>query len=197
MFILSFSMSSVFADSPITSTYFADVYKDEPIITVADSAKGILNDTLMMYLYDPENTVDVKMAVISALGWWTKNQNNASMFFDYLLGKGEFKNKEDFLQNGRGDLLLCMAYLLAMEDYFDVKPAMEYVDIAKQKNPESYTYNIIHALIHAQYMMDYDWCAVFKISQKVKQNDLLIIDMREKAIDRIYEYLDIYEATCE
>lgn len=72
LFIISvifFSMNpvTVFADSPITSTDFYRAYTDVSIVKTAKE-KGVMDKEIANYLHSSKNPIDVKAAVINALG---------------------------------------------------------------------------------------------------------------------------------
>jgi len=69
--------------------------------------------------------------------------------------------QEDFFNNGKGDELLCMGYLKAMDNYFQVDDALKYAETALLQKPKSYTYQIITALIRAQKASGIDSCKVY------------------------------------
>jgi hypothetical protein len=188
---------SILADSPLTSTPFASVYSEEKILIAADKANGDITLELMEYLSKPNNPVDVKMAIINQLGWETKIKTNASTFSNYLARKSRIKREEELIQKMSGDELLALAYLKAMDDYYEVAPAIKYADFALEKNPKSLTYNLIVGLIKAQKAMDTNWCEIFKITNAVRQNSELIIDMKIDAAKIIYKYTDSYEEFCK
>ena len=68
-FIFSMMYPSIsFADSPITSTQFYTAYLDIEIVEKASEMTNIDEKTIK-YLSDPEYPLDIKAAVINALGW--------------------------------------------------------------------------------------------------------------------------------
>lgn len=191
-FILSIN-SSLLADSPLTSTWFSEAYKNEKIMVTASEAKGILTNELMNYLNAKKNPIAVKMAIINQLSWDINGKDNATIFYNYLVLKHGYKSKADFLKKGKGYQLLCMAYLKALDNYFDVNEAIEFAEQALVKNPKSYTFNIICALIKAQLAFDSDWCKVYSLTNDVRTNISLSNDMNEEAIKIIFEYMDLYK----
>ncbi|MCF6364946.1 MAG: hypothetical protein L3J35_01975 [Bacteroidales bacterium] len=192
-----FSVSSTaYADSPLTSTHFSKAYEDEAIIIKASKSNGILTPELMNYLIDKQNPVAVKMAVINKLSWDINGKSNTGIFIDYLKKKKLYKNEDKFIKKGKGDVLLCVAYLKVMDNYNDIDDALKYAEYALKKNSKSYTYNIIAALIKAQKAFNSDWCKVFKLTDNVRNNNSLKIDMKVEAITIIFDYMDLYEAEC-
>lgn len=185
------------ADSPITSTDFAAAYFEEKIVITAKKAKGIITPELMEYLSKTGNPIALKMAVINQLGWQNKIKDNGNVFSRFLSLKLRSKSEEELKQKASGDELLSLAYLKAMDDYQDVSPAMKYAEIALEKNPKSLTYNLIAGLIKAQKAMEADWCDVYKITDKVRQDSELTVDIKSEATAIIYEYMDGYKEFCK
>ncbi|MFH2144028.1 MAG: hypothetical protein ABIJ97_16505 [Bacteroidota bacterium] len=186
-----------FADSPITSTQFSVAYRNEGIVKTASESNGILTDELMEYLTNTRNPVDVKMAVINELSWNIDGKSNADRFLDYVMKNKNYADENVFIKKGEGDELLCLAYLKAMDNYFDVSDAYKYAQYALKKKPKSYTFNIITAIIKAQKEFDTNWCNVYKATDKVRNNSRLKKDMNKEAIAIIFEYMDLYNDSCK
>jgi len=185
------------ADSPITSTHFGEAYMDEPIVVVIDYADGVLNSRLLEYLASEYNPVDVKMAIINRLGWQIKGRHNAKTFLDYMIEKRGYSSAKKFFDKGRPDELISYAYLKAMDDYFNVDEALRYADQAVKKDKAgSRTVRLIAGLIQAQKAMDSSFCDVFRITDAIRKNERLMNDMRTKAVNKIYEYMDEYGDSC-
>ena len=141
---------NLFADSPLTSTPISEAYKDSKIVQLASTTEGRLTIELMNYLNESMHPVELKIAVINQLGWGFNGFNNAYYFYEYLQEKYNFKDTDEFLNQASADLLISLAYLQAMENYFNVDEPIIYALKARSKNNESYTINIICALIEAQ-----------------------------------------------
>jgi len=185
------------ADSPLTSTKFSDAYSSIPVIKLAEAAKGKLTKELMEYMSEEGNPIDAKMAIINQLGWDPAGRNNADIWFKYLrLIKG-YDDTMDMETNAEGYELLCYAYLMAMDNYFEVEKAIEYAEKAKSKNPESYTFNIIQALIMAQKALCLDWCEVYDLANRVREKKSLSVDLDIEAINIIFRYMDLYKESCK
>lgn len=187
---------NLFADSPLTSTPISEAYAGLEIVQLASTAEGRLTVELMSYLNESIHPIELKIAVINQLGWGN-GFNNSSDFYEYLEDKYSFKDANDFLDQASADLLICMAYLQAMENYFDVDEPIIYANKAKSKRNESYTINIICALIEAQKAFDSDWCEVYNLTNNVRINQSLNVDMQQDAINIIFEYMDLYREYCE
>ncbi|WP_020534996.1 hypothetical protein [Lewinella cohaerens] len=188
------------ADSPLTSTYMSESYEDVPIVILAFQAEGKLTDELMDYIVDSENDIDIRIAIVNALSWGHEGIENAEIFLAYLEGIGMFTDYDDFTSNAPWDLLICMAYLDALDDYFNVRSAMSLARKARSKNSNSYTVSIICALIEAQIAMHsgmHNWCKAYNLTDQVRNDLSLKQDMREGAVNNIFEYMDVYESYCE
>ncbi len=195
--VLVFLSITAFADSPLTSTDFSNAYTDEPIVITASNTNGVLTEELMNYLTDKKNPVALKMAVINKLGWDFNGKNNSQIFMNYLMKKYRFDNAEKFPKKAKGDDLLAMAYLKALDDYFKVDAAVELAEKALKKNKKSRTYNLITGLIKAQKAFDGNWCEVFQITDRVRKNEKLKNDIKPEAVKIIYDYMDIYGDECK
>ena len=103
---------------------------------------------------------------------------------------------DQFTKKASGELIICMAYLKALGNYFEVDDAVLLAQKAKKSNPKSYTVNIICALIEAQKAMDNDWCEVYELTNRVRENKALIDDMNEVAKNEIFNYMDLYAHYC-
>ena len=184
---------NLFADSPLTSTPISEAYKDSKIVQLASTTEGRLTIELMNYLNESMHPVEFKIAVINELGWDFNGKDNSTVFYEYLKEKNRYKDSDEFLNQAGGDLLICMAYLKALDDYFDVDEAIVYAKKATGKNKNSYTTNIICALIEAQKAMGSDWSEVYNLTNNVRLNRSLNRDMKEEAVKIIFEYMDLYK----
>ncbi|MDG4946245.1 hypothetical protein NMK71_07455 [Weeksellaceae bacterium KMM 9713] len=178
----------------MTSTNISEAYKDSEIIQLASKTGGSLTIELMNYLTDTKNPIEMKIALINALGWDIDGKNNSTQFYEYLKVKNNLKD----INEASAEILICYAYLKAMDNYFDVDDAIKYAQKAKSKNyKNSYTINIICVLIEDQKAMDSDWCEVYKLTNNVRVNNLLNKDMKEDAINIIFGYMDLYKDNCK
>lgn len=184
------------ADSPITSTAFSKAYHKEAIVMLAAKAHGKINTELMDYLAG-RNPIDIKVALINELGWEGEGKVNANIFAGYLMKSKGYMTEAELQRKAKPDDLLCIAYLKAMDNYFDVSKAITYADLAISKNSKSYTYQIITSLIKAQAAMEQDWCAVYSLTDRVRANKDLKLDMKAEASKLIFDYMDEYKAYCQ
>lgn len=184
------------ADSPLTSTYFADNYLDNRTIASAQKNEGELTENQCQFLSSNNNAIELKIALINAKGWNIDGQNNFGIYQQFLLEKYKLKSNDDYLFYS-ADELLCLGYMLAMDNYFEVDLPLEILEKAVSANPKSYTFNLIYALVEAQRELDTNWCNVWKVCDKVETNKSLIMDMKAKSISDIFEYINEYKASCK
>ena len=184
---------NLLAGSPLTSTNIHEAYKDSAIIQLALKTEGKLTVELMNYLSDAKKPIELKIALINALGWDFNGKNNSTQFYEYLKENQNLKN----INETSADILICYAYLKALDNYFDVDDAIKFAQKAKSKNKNSYTINIICALIEAQKAMGSNWCEVYNLTNNIRVNDALQIDMKEDAIKIIFEYMNLYKDYCK
>ena len=199
--------SFCFADTPITSTDFHMAYSDINIIKEAKE-KGVLTEQMAHYLLsDPSIvSIDKKAALINALSWDFYGKNNARRFLsvidsDYYKGALSVGsvNWHNILQKISDELsadtLLCLGYLMLMDDYFDPESAIPILEKAVEKNNrKSFTFMMVLALAKAQHIqktsLNYNMYLVVK---NVIENRSLEIDMRQNAINIIMQYMNLYK----
>ncbi|MDR1007415.1 MAG: hypothetical protein LBL65_02465 [Campylobacteraceae bacterium] len=185
----------ILADSPLTS---ADIYLSyEQYDDIEKVLKdGKLTDEWKDYLISPENRFDMKIAVVNAIGY---ENINSKEFFTYLRKKERYKSFNDFLDKADGQMLIIVAYLMAMENYLDDKIVTKALNIAekgKNKLPKSYTANIIYVLIKAQKVLNGDWCEAYTAANDVRNDKSLEQDMSSGAIEDIFYYMEMYADSC-
>lgn len=83
-----------------------------------------------------------------------------------------------------------------MDNYFDVEKALDYSNLAIKKSPDSFTINIINALIKSQIFLKSNRCKVYQVLEDVRVNYSLKNDFKKEAIDEIFEYVTMYKKYC-
>ena len=183
------------ADSPLTSTDFYKAYETLGIVK-STQRMGAINEEMMQFLTNPSEPIAVKLALINKLGWDISGKNNAHIFLQFMQKNKGYKTENEFIENGKGYDLICYAYLKAMDDYFDVKEALIIAKKASEKEPKSFSVNFISKLIYAQDMLYEDQCKVYQSVINVRENETLIVDMKQDAIEIVFEYMNIYKKYC-
>jgi len=191
IFILFIITVSLKADSPITSTPIDSAYKDVEIVKYAKKL-GKMDEKIAEYLHSTENKIDVKAAVINAIGWSIDGTTNAKEYSLIVFSKSINKLILDDLNS---DDLFCLGYLQVLDDYFHPKKAIRFIEKAKEFNDTSFTVAIIDALIRAQMLMNdqNNWCDMWKVVSKVFDDKQLVSDLKDTAKKIIYDYMILYK----
>jgi hypothetical protein len=203
LLLLTFSINSVFADSPLTATDFGNAYLDIPIVQQAFSSKGRITNEMMEYIDDDTNPLDVKLAVINSLGWDHKGMMISKIFFMYVINKKKYKDDFGgdymaFRWYATSDELICYAYMRAMDNYFDVVEAFDIAGEALRKSPDSFAVNMIYNLIKSQGLTEFgEYCYASKMFLTLKNNPKLKIDMRKESMSYVFEYMTSVGENCK
>ncbi len=190
-----FLWNRVFADSPLTSTEFYTQYQEYDIVKYAHE-KGIMDDKIADYLVSSKNLIDVKAAVINALGWSYEGKSNALEFKKHLAKKYSITSENLNVNSLTGSELMCLGYLSAMDNYFDVTQAIDYLEISKSKMPLSFTVHMIYAIIKGQQVFDNNWCEIWTVTKNVLNDHSLARDLKTSAAQIIVDYMLQYKSSC-
>lgn len=161
-----------------------------------------LNDKLITVILNKRKPVALKLAIINQLGWdFTYRQNNSELFLEYVIREKIFSDLEDLKANADEEVLISFAYMLAMEDYFDVSDALllawRSVSMDKKNRKQSYSINLVCALIEAQAKQhSNNWCASYKKCDAVRTHSKLKRDIKKKARVIVFNYVQLYQEFC-
>lgn len=196
--LLTLSWALMWADSPLTSTDFAESYKDHPMVQLAqqlskDSDTGI-PVSMLNFLADKKSPVDVRLAVINAIGWNFNGKTSGQQLYDYLSSRYKTKTVDKLAKKLDAGTLAVYAYALAMSNYFEVAEAQDLAHKAiKKDKSKSFSVAFIASLIDAQVYLDSEWGQVYKVVNDVLHDGSLHLDMRQEAIDSVMEYIGEYK----
>lgn len=201
LIVFTISITNVFADSPLTSTNFYKAYLDVPLVQQALKSNGRLTHDMILYLANNTNALDIKIAIINALGWNHKGRGNSSSYLNYVVKTKKYKGEAKsiiFKWFATSNELICYAYLLSLDNYFDVVYANEIAQLALKKSPNNYAVNMIACLIKSQglFLLGEE-CYSFKLFNDLKTNPQLKLDMRNDAEKYIFEYMDSIGEHCK
>ncbi|MBQ3364315.1 MAG: hypothetical protein IJG42_10245 [Muribaculaceae bacterium] len=191
---LLMAFTAAWADSPLTSTHFANAYSDHPMVQMAsEEMQYDIPTTLLSFLTNKNEPVDVRLAVINKIGWNFDGTTVGAQLEQYLMGRYNVKTEKKLVKKLDAGTLAVYAYAKAMSNYFDVTAASEMGHLAVKKNKKkSFSVALISALIDAQVYLDSDWSKIHKIVANVLHDGSLHLDMRQEAIDNIMEYINLY-----
>lgn len=191
---LLMAFTAAWADSPLTSTHFADAYSDHPMVQMASQEMQYdIPTTLLNFLANKNEPVDVRLAVINKIGWNFDGTTVGAQLEQYLMGRYNVKTEKKLVKKLDAGTLAVLAYARAMSNYFDVTAASALAQQAVKKNKnKSFSVALISALIDAQVYLDNDWSMIYKAVADVLHDGSLHLDMRQEAIDSIMEYINLY-----
>jgi hypothetical protein len=201
--IFTFSINSVFADSPLTSSVFYQAYLDMPIVQEAFKSKGKITNEMMEYIDNDANPLDIKLAIINAIGWDHNGLINSKIFFMYVMKNKKYKTDFSgdymaFRWYATTDELICYAYMKAMDNYFDVVDAFDIASDALKKSPDSFAVNMIYNLIKCQGLTAFgEYCYASKMFLTLKDNPKLKMDMRKESLSYVFEYMTSIGENCK
>ncbi|MGB2273995.1 MAG: hypothetical protein ACPH2K_06425 [Flavicella sp.] len=197
VFCFCVSIHNAFADSPLTSIDFTNAYSDEPIVQEALLADGLLTTSVLQYITDDAKPIGIKLACIRALGFEVNGKDNYSILVDYLRKKNNYPIGNAMLYQLSADTLICMGYVKALDNYFEVSEALSIARLAKSKAATSYAIHLLTAMIEAQQLKRPYWCLVYRLAETVRNYPGLKMDLRPEAIDAAFAYMNLYKKYCD
>ena len=195
LILFTLSINVVFADSPLTSTNFYQAYLDIPMVKEANVSKGEITTKMMEYIDNENNPLEIKLAIINAIGWKYKGLKNSRKFLKYVLNKKKYKleflsKTTAFKFKATADELICYAYMKALDNYFNVSDACNTAELSLKKNPNSFGVAMIYNLIKAQALTSIgETCYGSQLFLALKDNPNLKMDMRKESMSYIFEYI--------
>jgi hypothetical protein len=188
--LLSLASLPAWADSPLTSTNFWTAYKDVPEVATAHDIER-LNTKLGYYLLS-NASIDKKAAVINALSWNYNGRQNAQLFTEILGQKYKTTDKAQLDKKINAQERFCLAYLTALDDYFNVDKAMVMAKQARRQLNNSFTVAIITELIEAQQSPG-GATPLWKYVEPVFNDKKLKQDLRPAGRKVIFDYMALYK----
>lgn len=188
--MLLFTTTPSYADSPITSTEFYTAYLY--IDTVKKAADfGVMDSEIAYFLASPINSIDVKAAVINALGWDFNGKDNAEKYAHFVYNKSVEELNLDLLNE---DELFSLGYLMAMDDYSNTTKALTFLQKSNTKLNNSFTVSIVTSIVYSQETLRQpdNWPDIWVVTQKVIKNKELNRDLRPEAAKIIVDYMSLY-----
>jgi hypothetical protein len=192
-----------FADSPLTSTDFYKAYMNVPLVQDALNSKGKITNEMLEFIYSDTKPLEIKLAIINAIGWKVKGLTNSQKFFKFVMNKKKYKSDfggdyTAFKWNATRDELVCFSYLKAMDNYFQLEDAFNIACEALRKHSDSFAVNMIYNLIKAQGLTAYgESCYASKIFSTLRDNPKLEMDMKKEAMPLVFEYMDNIGNDCK
>ncbi len=190
-----FFLMLTYAGNPLT-TNFSNFYSSVEQVNLAEKY-GQLDGELASYLLDGSVSTENKAAVINALYVDSKADYNATSFRQYLARRLKVDWQNIDLSQLTGDELFCLGYLTVMDNPSESQAAFVILEQAKEKSNSSFTVNLFYSLVQAQiFADDNNNCAAFKVCEDVRNDEALVSDFNEAAINVIFESVNDYQEKC-
>jgi len=114
-----------FADSALTSTEFYKAYLDVPIVKAAADQPNHLSEAAKAYLFDEANPLDVKLALINAVGWKFEGLTAYKDYLNYYIqhfpkkkygiAPGKRVTQQDVFKHASPEQKAALVYLSAIK----------------------------------------------------------------------------------
>lgn len=204
-----FAAPAARADSPLTSTNFADAYQDVDLVRYASNRRP--DERVFRALSDSNVPNDVRVAIINQIGWSNEPQQNAKQYLEYVARQHRKSPSALTIATLTSQEALSLAYLLAMDNRFSpTQPiggsgevqqadALLLMDVAMNKTPNDFSVALIRSLIQAQNAFQVgpdNWCAVYEGVNSVVQRASSKRNMRPEAINIVMDYIESYQDWC-
>ena len=192
-----------FADSALTSTEFYKAYLDVPIVKAAADRPHHLSEAAKAYLFDEANPLDVKLALINAVG---PNPDGLATYGEYIeyciqhfpkkkygIAPGKRVTQQDVFKHASPEQKAVLVYLSAMSNYFNTAAMSKMVRMAMTTpRTDKQSFMLAIGLVKAQIASDGDWAEIYPTVYDCV-NKPRIKDMRPEAIDIVMEYINEYK----
>ena len=192
-----------FADSALTSTEFYKAYLDVPIVKAAADQPNHLSEAAKAYLFNEANPLDVKLALINAVG---ANPDGLATYGEYIeyciqhfpkkkygIAPNKCVTQQDVFKHAAPEQKAVLVYLSAMSNYFNTAAMSKMVRMAMTTpRTDKQSFMLAIGLVKAQIALDNDWAEVYPTVHACV-NKPRIKDMRPEAIDIVMEYINEYE----
>ncbi len=194
-----------FADSALTSTEFYKAYLDMPIVKAAADRPHHLSEAAKAYLFNEANPLDVKLALINAVGANPDGLATYGEYIEYCIQHfpkkkyGIAPNKrvtiQDIYKNASCEQMATLVYLYAMNYYSDTESVYGLMENAMQTpltNKQSFMLPMGLVVAHTASAMNdlgniYPAINYYVNSPEIK-------DMRPKAIEIVMAYANRYKS---
>ena len=192
-----------FADSALTSTEFYKAYLDVPIVKAAADRPHHLSEAAKAYLFNEANPLDVKLALINAVG---ANPDGLATYGEYIeyciqhfpkkkygIAPNKRVTQQDVFKHASPEQKAVLVYLSAMSNYFNTAAMSKMVRMAMTTpRTDKQSFMLAIGLVKAQIASDGDWAEIYPTVYDCV-NKPRIKDMRPEAIDLVMEYINEYE----
>lgn len=194
--VFSITCNVLFATSPLIKASFYEAYQSDEIVQYAEMLVMIDGD-VSFYLMDETVSLGNKAAVINALQWNEKSKTNVDTYKMFLGRKYGVGYKDLDLNKLSGDELLCLGYMMLLDENVNLDDSKGILELAIEKNTTSYISNLIYALASAQiHLNDSQECEAYTVCNSIRTNAAFTKDINDQAIGMIFQEVDAYKSAC-
>lgn len=194
---LSLSLPAL-ADTPLTSTGFAEAYTDLPLVAEALKTHK-LTPEMADFLYNDDNPLNQRLALANAVAASYDGHYNAMPYVEYLQKRLKEPDTAAEKLPLSPSQQVVLGYLIALDSYSAPDYILPMLRSAAARLPKLQSAQVVLALAETQIMMSEPggWCKLWQHSDKVLHDKSLAADMRQAGLDIIEEYMDLYEEYCQ
>ena len=177
----------------LTATGLPAIYADVPEIKRIDQSTQ-LDENAASFLYDPKTPLEQKIA--ASIGYVTRFgfSDLATNYTNVVYKKPAPQVK---LGDLRGDELVALGLLTAAMPA-DAERSTKILEMARKKLPDSFAVALTTAMMKGQLALqkNNDACAVFRLPLEVLRNEKLTHDMKQAAIDAMFDQAASFRDSC-
>lgn len=194
--LISFGFNFIFAASPLTKVSFYEAYQSNEMVQYVEEL-GMFDGRVAAYLIDVNNSLGEKAAVINALPWNEKNSESVNTYKMFLGRQYGVSYKALNLTDLIGDELLCLGYMMLLDNNIEISEARGVLEMAIEKNTKSYVTNLIYTLTSAQLNLnDNQDCEAWTVCNSIRIDASFTKDLNDQAIGLIYQDVDAFKSAC-
>lgn len=189
--------NKTYADSPLTSIDLWTAFPADVDVQKAFRIRKMENSTLQ-FIIDEDNSLELKLGVINALGWSLKsNEKKSTTLLKYILKKYKVKSITDLYSKKYAELLTCYTYSLALDNYLNVDKVVPLSNKIATLDDTNVLVDFINKLIKCQqYFLLEDWCNTNLIFKNIKKSDYFKSEVGQKIYEVSFDYIDSYKEYC-
>jgi hypothetical protein len=186
-----------YADSPLTSIDFWTIHSENFTVQNAFSNQKMDKSTID-FILDENNTLEMRLSVINAIGWKFKSNNkNSTALLNSILKKYKVNSIDSLFEIKHIDILTCYTYSLALDNYKKVDNIIPLSIKVSNLDSNNFYSKYIATLIKSQkYALSFQWCNVHLIFKELRKADYFNSKYGKRLYDKTFDYIDIYDKYC-
>jgi hypothetical protein len=186
-----------YADSPLTSIEIWRVFPNNSEVQKALKTKKLDNSAIKLILNE-ENSLELRICVINALGWNIKSEKtNSDKLLKAILKKYNVHSINELNVKKYSEIISCYSYVYAMNNYFNVSKILPITIKAVSLDPENMAVNYVYSLIRSQhYLISKQWCNLYLTFENFKKKNFKSKNIDKSLTNLTYRYINGYRKSC-